>query len=61
MKKLLTLFISITVLGTTAVPVHAEVAPAVVVIDTGTNTSLFKDSISYEVCIVTPTNVLMER
>ena len=53
MKKLLTLLISITVLGTTAVPVHAEVPPAVVVIDTGTNTSLFKDSISYEVCIVT--------
>ena len=53
MKKLLTLFISITVLGTTAVPVHAEVAPSIVVIDTGTNTSLFKDSISYEVCLIT--------
>jgi len=53
MKKLLTLLVSITVLGTTAVPVHAEVPPAVVVIDTGTNTSLFKNSISYEVCIVT--------
>lgn len=53
MKKLLTLLVSITVLGTTAVPVHAEVPPAVVVIDTGTNTSLFKDSISYEVCLVT--------
>jgi hypothetical protein len=53
MKKLLTLLISITVLCTTAVPVHAEVAPTVVVIDTGTNTSLFKDSIAYEVCLVT--------
>jgi hypothetical protein len=53
MKKLFTLLVSITVLGTTAVPVHAEVPPAVVVIDTGTNTSLFKDSISYEVCVLT--------
>jgi hypothetical protein len=53
MKKLLTLLVSITVLGTTAVPVHANTPPAVVVIDTGTNTSLFKDSISYEVCLVT--------
>lgn len=53
MKKLLTLLVSITVLGTTAVPVHANTPPAVVVIDTGTNTSLFKDSISYEVCLLT--------
>jgi hypothetical protein len=53
MKKLLTLLVSIMVLGTTAVPVHANTPPAVVVIDTGTNTSLFKDSISYEVCLVT--------
>lgn len=53
MKKLLTLLISITVLGTTAVPVHAETPPTIVVIDTGTNTSLFKDSIAYEVCLVT--------
>jgi hypothetical protein len=53
MKKLLTLFISIAVLGTTAVPVQAQAAPTVVVIDTGTNTSLFKDSIAYEVCLVT--------
>jgi hypothetical protein len=53
MKKLLTLLVSIMVLGTTAVPVHAEIPPAVVVIDTGTNTSLFKDSISYEVCLLT--------
>ena len=52
MKKLLTLLISITVLCTTSVPVHAETAPTVVVIDTGTNTSLFKDSIVYEVCLV---------
>ena len=53
MKKLLTLLISITVLGTTAVPVHAETPPAVVVIDTGTNTSLFQNNIAYEVCLVT--------
>lgn len=53
MKKLLTLLISIAVLGTTAVPVQAQAAPTVVVIDTGTNTSLFKDSIAYEVCLLT--------
>jgi len=52
MKRLLTLLISVTLLGTTAVPVHAEVAPSIVVIDNGTNTSLFKDSISYEVCVL---------
>jgi hypothetical protein len=52
MKKLLTLFVSIAVLGTTAVPVQANTPPAVVVIDTGTNTSLFKDSIVYEVCLL---------
>jgi hypothetical protein len=52
MKKLLTLLVSITVLSTTAVPVQANTPPAIVVIDTGTNTSLFKDSIVYEVCLV---------
>jgi len=52
MKKLLTLFVSILVLGTTAVPVQANTPPAIAVIDTGTNTSLFKDSIVYEVCLV---------
>jgi hypothetical protein len=35
-----------------AVPVHATAFQSIVVIDTGTNTSLFKDSIIYEVCIV---------
>jgi hypothetical protein len=53
MKRLITLFISVVLLGTTVVPVQAETPPAVVVIDTGTNTSLFKDSIAYEVCLVT--------
>jgi hypothetical protein len=53
MKRLITLLISVVLLGTTAVPVHAETPPAIVVIDTGTNTSLFKDSIVYEVCLVT--------
>jgi hypothetical protein len=53
MKRLITLLISVVLLGTTAVPVHAETPPAIVVIDTGTNTSLFKDSIAYEVCLVT--------
>lgn len=52
MKKLLTLLVSIMVLGTTAVPVQANTPPAVVVIDNGTNTALFKDSISYEVCLL---------
>lgn len=51
MKRLLTLLISVTLLG--VVPAHAETPPTIVVIDTGTNTSLFKDSIAYEVCIVT--------
>ena len=51
MKRLITLLISVTLLG--VVPVHAETPPTVVVIDTGTNTSLFKDSIAYEVCLVT--------
>jgi hypothetical protein len=51
MKRLITLLISVTLLG--VVPVHADTAPTVVVIDTGTNTSLFKDSIAYEVCLVT--------
>jgi hypothetical protein len=36
-----------------AVPVHAEVPQSIVVIDSGTNTSLFKDSILYEVCLLT--------
>jgi hypothetical protein len=53
MKRLITLFISVVLLGTTVVPVQAQAAPTVVVIDTGTNTSLFKDSIAYEVCLVT--------
>ena len=51
MKRLLILLISVTLLG--VVPAHAETPPTIVVIDTGTNTSLFKDSIAYEVCIVT--------
>jgi hypothetical protein len=50
MKRLITLLISVTLLG--VVPVHAEPAPAVVVIDNGTNTALFQDSIVYEVCLV---------
>ena len=52
MKKLLTLFISITVLATTALPVQAQAAPTIVVIDNGANTSLFGYSIVYEVCII---------
>lgn len=51
MKRLLILLISVTLLG--VVPAHAETAPTIVVIDTGTNTSLFKNNIAYEVCILT--------
>jgi hypothetical protein len=49
MKKL---FIVLTLLVASVVPAHAETAPSIVVIDTGTNTTLFKDSIVYEVCLV---------
>jgi hypothetical protein len=35
-----------------AVPVHATTPQSIVVIDTGVNTSLFKENIIYEVCIV---------
>jgi hypothetical protein len=52
MKRLITLLISVVLLGTTALPVQAQTPPAIVVIDTGTNTSLFKDSIVYEVCLL---------
>ena len=34
-------------------PAQANTPPTIVVIDTGTNTSLFKDSIAYEVCLLT--------
>ena len=34
-------------------PAHASTPPTIVVIDTGTNTSLFKDNIAYEVCLLT--------
>lgn len=50
MKKLIALLISVTLLG--VIPVHADTPPAIVVIDNGTNTALFKDSIVYEVCMV---------
>jgi hypothetical protein len=49
MKKLI---LVLAVLVSSVVPAHAETPPTIVVIDTGTNTSLFKDSIVYEVCLV---------
>jgi hypothetical protein len=49
MKKLI---LVLAVLASSIVPAHAETPPTIVVIDTGTNTSLFKDSIVYEVCLV---------
>jgi hypothetical protein len=49
MKKLI---LVLAVLASSVVPAHAETPPTIVVIDTGTNTSLFKDSIVYEVCLV---------
>lgn len=48
-KKLL---IVITLIAASTVSAHADTSPAIAIIDTGTNTSLFTGSISYEVCIV---------
>lgn len=51
MNKLVILFV-LVLLGLQVVPVQAEVSASIVVIDSGTNTDLFKDNIIYEVCIV---------
>ena len=49
-KKLLVL--ALVLLGLQVVPVQAESLESIAVIDSGTNTDLFKDNILYEVCIV---------
>jgi hypothetical protein len=50
MKKLL---LVLGLLLASVHPAHANTPPTIVVIDTGTNTSLFKDNIAYEVCLLT--------
>ena len=52
MKKLVYLFVTVVFIGTTVVPTHAEVAPSIAVIDTGTTPSLFGDKIVAEYCVV---------
>lgn len=49
-KKLLVL--ALVLLGLQVVPVQADSLESIAVIDSGTNTELFKDNILYEVCIV---------
>ena len=52
MKKFIYLFVTVFFIGTTAVPTHANVAPSIAVIDTGTTPSLFGDKIVAEYCVV---------
>jgi len=52
MKKVIYLFVTIFLIGTTAAPTHAEVAPSIAVIDTGTTPSFFGDRIVAEYCVV---------
>lgn len=49
MKKL---FVVLSLIAASIVPAHADAPQSIVVIDNGTNTSLFKDSIVYEVCLL---------
>jgi hypothetical protein len=49
MKKLI---LVIAVLASSVVPAHAATPETIVVIDNGTNTSLFPNNIAYEVCLV---------
>lgn len=49
-KKLLVL--ALVLLGLQVVPVQADSLESIAVIDSGTNTELFKNTIVYEVCIV---------
>jgi len=51
-KKLVYFLVTAVFIGITVVPTHAEVAPSIVVIDTGTTPSLFGDKIVAEYCIV---------
>jgi len=52
MKKLFYVLVTAVFIGTTVVPTHAEVAPSIAVIDTGTTPSLFGDKIVAEYCVV---------
>ena len=52
MKKLIYVLATAVFIGTTVVPTHAEVAPSIAVIDTGTTPSLFGDKIVAEYCVV---------
>jgi Subtilase family len=49
MKKL---FIVLALLASSVVPAHAVIEPSIVVIDTGTNTSLFSNNIVAEYCVL---------
>ena len=49
MKKL---FIVVTLIAASLTPAHADIAPSIVVIDTGTNTSLFTNNIVAEYCVL---------
>jgi hypothetical protein len=49
MKKLI---LVLAVLASSVVPAHANTPETIVVIDNGTNTSLFPNNIAYEVCLV---------
>lgn len=51
MKKTIFFLVTAFLIGTTS-PIHADVAPSIVVIDTGTNPSLFGDKIVAEACFV---------
>ena len=46
------LVLALVLLGLQVVPVQADSLESIAVIDSGTNTELFKDTILYEVCIV---------
>lgn len=52
MKKIVVLFLVGFFAAQVPVAVPAEIPPAIAVIDTGTNSSLFKDSIATEVCVI---------
>lgn len=47
------LLVVITLLVSFIAPARADVPQSIAVIDSGTNTSLFKDNIAYEVCVLT--------
>ena len=52
MKSYSIFLVTAVFIGTTFVPTQAEVAPSIVVIDTGTTPALFRDKIVAEYCIV---------